>query len=101
MPFYSETGNLAYLSPFDFGKSLNFIERFNPMMGQQQVTGSGALTKALMIDGQTVGCKVWSGDGCLQYRLFAEQTLSLETQRAVAECLRFFLSLDDDLAAFY
>jgi DNA-3-methyladenine glycosylase II len=50
---YTAAGQLHPASPFDFEQSLDFIERFTPMMGEQSLT-SRKLAKMLSIQAQPV-----------------------------------------------
>jgi len=99
---HSRSGSLDAKPPFDFEKSLRFIERFRPMSGEQDVSG-GMLTKALMFDGRTVVFRVGAGkDGAgLYYELFSEREMSEDLAGRVATQVSFFLSLEDDLGPFY
>ena len=53
MTLYSEQGTLTATAPFDFQKSLAFIENFEPMEGEQVVTAT-SFTKAIAMQGYTV-----------------------------------------------
>jgi DNA-3-methyladenine glycosylase II len=89
--------------PFDFDKSLRFIERFRPMNGEQETSGK-TLTKALMFEGQTVAMRLGEEPGGkpgVYYELFSERQLSERLAQKVAERVSFFLGLRDDLAPFY
>ena len=101
---YSITGTLAPRAPFDFGKSLGFLHGFGPTAGEQALTGA-ALTKAVTLHGRAVAFEV-QDEGTIEeprlaYRLYSEQPLSEEDHAAMADRMRFFLSLDDDLQPFY
>jgi DNA-3-methyladenine glycosylase II len=97
-------GRLAAAPPFDFSKSLEFLGQFRPAMGEQQ-TERGKLVKAISVAGETVVFEVVSTGMVnapeLAYTLSCDSPLSDETHAAVADRIRFFLSLDDDLRAFY
>jgi DNA-3-methyladenine glycosylase II len=99
---HSRTGTLPTKPPFDFEKSLRFMEEFRPMSGEQGVS-ERALTKALMVDGRTVVFRVSAGRGGagLYYELFSDTLLGDELAERVARQISFFLSLEDDLAPFY
>ena len=101
---HSVTGTLTPRAPFDYTKTLGFLFGFGPTGGEQAFTGN-TLTKALTVNGRAIAFEVWSqGDieqPRLVYRLSSEQPLSEEEHTAVADRIRFFLSLDDDLHAFY
>ena len=95
------------VEPFDFQQSLNFLGGFGPMSGEQQFE-RGAITKAIMIEGQTVVFRVGEteeggvrGKSRLRYELFSEGPLSKSVEDSVARRIAFFLSLDDDVRPFY
>ncbi|WP_456833017.1 DNA-3-methyladenine glycosylase family protein [Deinococcus sp. UYEF24] len=77
---------------------------FAPTDGEQQL-GARALTKAVRVQGQTVGFSLRASGSALTpeltCELFADQALKPGTGEAVRERARFFLSLDDDLTPFY
>ncbi|MFI6738905.1 DNA-3-methyladenine glycosylase family protein [Nonomuraea sp. NPDC050451] len=77
--------------PFDFAASLAFLRRFPPTSGEQRLT-AGTLTKAFRVAGQTVLARVTATEAGL------ELTPGLD---ALADRVRFHLSLDDDLSPFY
>jgi DNA-3-methyladenine glycosylase II len=100
---HSTSGTLEAVAPFDFQKTLEFIEGFRPLAGEQRV-GDGALTKAIMVDGRTVVFRVRDEPGKetgLRYELFSEEKLPEATAGRVAERISFSLSLDDDVKPFY
>jgi DNA-3-methyladenine glycosylase II len=101
---YSVSGELddAIAEPFEFKQSLRFLKGFGPMSGEQQLE-EGRLTKAIMVDGQTVVLRVgeWGGKGSrLRYELFSQEPLK-PVEDSVAERISFFLSLGDDIKQFY
>ena len=53
MDLYSAAGQLQPASPFDFEQSLDFIQRFPPMMGEQTLA-SRKLAKTISIQTQPV-----------------------------------------------
>jgi DNA-3-methyladenine glycosylase II len=101
---YSASGHLTPTPPFDFARSLEFLGAFQPSADEQSLA-EHALTKAVLIDGQTIVFRVAaSGDveaPRLDYRLFSAQSIEAVTARAAADRIGFFLSLDDDLRPFY
>lgn len=99
---HSRTSTLPAKPPFDFEKSLRFIEEFRMMSGEQGVS-ERALTKAVMFDGRTVVFRVTAerGGAGLYYELFSDTLLSDELADRIANHISFFLSLEDDLAPFY
>ena len=102
--FYSTSGTLTPTAPFDFGKSLQFINRFGPMAGEQAAT-QRALTKAVFVGGQAIVFRLESTGSIeqplLAYTLHAERAIDAATQRAAEDRMEFFLSICDDLAPFY
>lgn len=101
---HSLTGTLIPCAPFDYAKTLGFLYGFGPTGGEQNFAGN-TLTKAITVNGRAVAFEVWSKVDAkqseLSYRLSSEQPLSDEERAAVVDRVRFFLSLDDDLQAFY
>ena len=101
---HSITGKLAPKAPFDFAKMLGFLRAFSPTEGEQALAAS-SVTKALTLHGRAVAFGLRSAgtveEPRLAYTLFSEQPLSEEEHAAAADRIRFFLSLDDDLQAFY
>jgi len=104
---HSVTGTLTPRAPFDYIKTLGFLQGFGPTGGEQAFNAS-ILTKAITLNGRAVGFEVWSEQAGeenepfrLAYRLSSEQPLSEEEHTALADRMRFFLSLDDDLQPFY
>jgi DNA-3-methyladenine glycosylase II len=99
-----ETGTLFPTPPYDFDKSLNFLGVFMPTK-QEQTISSRFLTKAISIDGQAVVFQLNSmgtiENPQLEYTLFSTEPINEETQKDVVERMTFFLSLKDDLQAFY
>jgi DNA-3-methyladenine glycosylase II len=101
---YSTTGYLTATPPFDFARSLEFLGAFQPGAGEQALN-EGTLTKAVLIDGQTIVFRVASSDDIeapqLDYTIFSDQPIGAATARAAADRIGFFLSLEDDLGPFY
>lgn len=101
MKLHTYTGQLSPTPPFDFSKSLDFLEGFSPAHGEQ-VVSARSLTKAVCAGDQTVVFRITStGDveaPVLEYTLFSYAPLE---QASVADRMAFFLSLDDDLRPFY
>jgi DNA-3-methyladenine glycosylase II len=104
MDLYSASGLLQPASPFDFEQTLDFIQRFPPMLGEQSLAGR-ELAKTISIQAQPVLFELQSTGTVdtpqLLYRLFSTSPIDAETQRLVEDRMRFFLSLDDPLADFY
>jgi DNA-3-methyladenine glycosylase II len=104
MTLHLVSGTLAPTAPFDFDKSLHFINGFGPMAGEQAV-GGRVLTKAVFAGGQAIVFQVESTGNVeqprLAYTLHAEHAIDATTQRAAEDRIGFFLSLRDDLAPFY
>lgn len=104
MPLYITAELLKPRAPFDFSKTLAFIQDFQPALGEQHIQ-NGTLSKALLINGQVIVFRLRSlgsvADPALACTLCAETALAAETRLAALERIRFFLSLDDNLAPFY
>lgn len=100
---YETSGTLRAREPFDFGQSISFLEGFRPM-AEDQDTGPNVITKALMIDGQTVLFRLVGGKGGkgpMDCTLFSKESISSRLKASTMERISFFLSLDDDLLPFY
>lgn len=104
MDLYSASGQLQPASPFDFDQSLDFIQRFPPMLGEQSLTAR-KLAKMISIQAQPVLFELQSTGSVdtpqLQVHLYSTSPIEGKTQRLVEDRIRFFLSLDDPLADFY
>lgn len=98
---YSSKGTLDAVEPFDFRRSLDFLEGFGPMSGEQSVE-DGSATKAMIVDGQVVALRLKGTAGPkVGYELFSSQPLSAHTVEAAAKRASFFLSLEEDVRPFY
>ena len=104
MDLYSASGQLQPASPFDFEQSLDFIQRFPPMFGEQTLAAR-KMTKTISIQMQPVVFELQSLGTVdapqLRYQLSSTRPIDPETQHQVEDRIRFFLSLDDPLADFY
>ncbi len=105
---HSASGELddAIVEPFEFSQSLHFLRGFGPMSGEQEFEGP-AVTKAIMVEGQTVVFRVSeskegrAGKPKLRYELFSKEPLGTYVEATMATRIAFFLSLGDDLMPFY
>ncbi len=101
---YTAIGTFHPAPPFDFGKTLDFLEGFSPTRDEQSLAGR-ALTKAILVEGQAIVFQVHSAGSVdapeLAYTLHSAQPLPAAAQAAARARLSFFLSLDDDLRPFY
>src|SRR2546423_969161 len=101
---YAGRGRLTPTPPFDFARSLAFIERFGPTEGEQIVDG-GALTKALRVEGQTVTFRVRQTGSVqeprLAFTLRSDRPLGRSVRASARHLLTRYLSVDDDLRPFY
>src|SRR5438445_7045893 len=78
------------------------------MSGEQQFE-KRTVTKAIMVEGQTVVFRVSEareegaakGKSKLLYELFSKEPLTSSVEDSVARRIEFFLSLDDDVKPFY
>lgn len=105
-PPYSASGELddAIVEPFEFQQSLKFLRGFGPMSGEQQLD-EGRVTKAMMVEGQTVVLRVGEkkggkGSRRLGYELFSQGPVK-PVEDSVVKRVSFFLSLGDDVKPFY
>ncbi|MDP9342580.1 MAG: DNA-3-methyladenine glycosylase 2 family protein [Actinomycetota bacterium] len=90
--------------PFDFSRSLRFLETFPPAAGEQTTAG-GVLTRALRTGGRTVVFRVRSTGTVEAPRLAAtlhtEGSIDRRTRAAVRARIVEHLGLEDDLRPFY
>ena len=101
---YVKRGTLHPRAPFDFARSLDFLDGFSPARGEQ-VRGGQTLTRALAVDGQAVVYTLTPigavDDPRLEYTLTSSAPLSDEGREAALDRIAFFLSLDDDVTPLY
>jgi len=99
---HSKTGTLDAVEPYDFRRSLDFLVGFGPMSGEQLVEG-GSATKAVMVEGQVVAMRVSKGEkaATVDYELLSVEPISSKLADSMPERVSFFLSLKDDVKAFY
>ncbi len=92
--------------PFDFGRSLRFLEGFSPTEGEQAVA-SGSVRKATRVGGRTLLFEVRGTDGAtvehpeLRYELWSSEPFDPDVVASASDRIGAFLSIEDDLAAFY
>jgi DNA-3-methyladenine glycosylase II len=94
------TGVLPAAQPFDLRRSVRFLENFGACRGDQLLT-EDSITKAIAIDGQAVVFKVTPAEDGVKYLLHSDSPISDETHRRIRFQIDGYLSLSDDLAAFY
>jgi DNA-3-methyladenine glycosylase II len=97
-------GEIYPISPFDFSKSINFMNMFNPSVGEQ-TTNNHSFTKAVYLDDQTMAFKL-DDQGTvdkpvLSYILYSYETINEDIRSELIDRIKFFLSLDDNLKPFY
>jgi len=99
---HSKTGTLDAVEPYDFRRSLDFLQGFGPMSGEQSVEG-GSATKAVMVEGQVVAVRLGKARkaAAVDYELFSVEPISPKLADSMAERISFFLSLKDDVRPFY
>jgi DNA-3-methyladenine glycosylase II len=98
---HSRKGTLGAVEPFDFRRSLDFLEGFGPMSGEQSV-GEGSFTKATIVEGQVVALRLsGKGGGGVGYELFSAEPISAHAADSAAKRASFFLSLEEDVRPFY
>jgi DNA-3-methyladenine glycosylase II len=104
MALHTASGTLAAVPPFDFAQSLAFLGIF-PLNRREQKVADGVLHRATQFEGQVIVFRVKATGGleqpALDYTLFSDQPITLETRNTAADRIGLFLSLDDDLKAFY
>lgn len=101
---YGSSGTLKATPPFDLAKSIMFLEKFKPMGGEQELH-EGTITKAMMVNGQTILFMVkQSGtidDPIVKFELTSIKPLTKALREDVSRRISSFLSLEDDLKPFY
>ena len=104
MKLFSESSQIQPVGPFDFEQSLDFIQRFPPMMGEQTLAAR-KLAKIISIQSQPVLFEVQSMGSIeapqMQVQLYSPTPIDAATQGQIEDRVRFFLSLDDALQGFY
>lgn len=99
---HSRKGTLEAVEPFDFRKSLDFLEGFGPMSGEQSV-GEGSATKAIIVEGQVVALRLKGrdGGGGVDYELLSDESVPAHVADSAGMRASFFLSLEEDVRPFY
>jgi DNA-3-methyladenine glycosylase II len=97
-------GTLRPAAPFDFDQSLDFIQTFSPMHGEQLVSET-TLTRAAWASQTPVAFKL-RATGTVEgpevlYELYADEALSEADAVALLRRITVYLSLDDDLQPLY
>jgi DNA-3-methyladenine glycosylase II len=103
-PISTVEGTLPARPPFDFSRTLDFLQTFPPTSGEQTIS-DGALTKAVTLGGRAVAFTMRAAGGpdhpAMTYRFASEGALGPAERRALEDRVSFFLSLQDDLRPFY
>jgi DNA-3-methyladenine glycosylase II len=103
---HRSSGSIPPLAPFDFAKSLRFLEDFSPTEGEQAIE-AGAVRKATRIGAETILFEVHAADKApierpeLGVSLWSERPIDDAVAAATIERVGRFLSVDDEVAAFY
>jgi len=101
---YSENGLIRAIEPFDFNKSLNFLEDFGSTEGEQIIYES-TLSKAFSFHGKAEVVRIRSKEEIdspgLEYSLISDHAIDDHIKKTAIARITFFLSLDDDLLPFY
>ena len=104
MKVKSIEGKIFPTSPFDFSKSVNFMNMFTPTKDEQTLNNQ-SFTKAVYIKDQTLGFKLEDigtiEKPVLQYTIFSDKTLEDDIKSELLDRINFYLSLEDDLKPFY
>lgn len=104
MTIHESATELKPRAPFDFGQSLAFLGGFPLMRGETGIA-DGALTRAVVVAGETVVFRVESRGTVdaplLQATFYAERPITDAVREAARDRVAFFLSIADDLAPFY
>lgn len=101
---YSAVGYLYPKKPFDFSKSLRFLDSFTPGKNEQQVK-ENLLVKGVQVGNQNFVFSIFSIGSVekpkLKYELCSNKYFGKKVQKNVEEKIGFYLSTDDDLTEFY
>lgn len=104
MGLYKEDGFLYPKPPFDFRKTLMFINGFSPTNGEQTVKDE-ILTKSVALTNISI---VFTVKSCgtvncpkLYYQLYSDNEIDAFAKAEAKDRISFFLSIDDDLGPFY
>jgi DNA-3-methyladenine glycosylase II len=97
-------GKIFPTSPFDFSKSIDFINMFTPTSGEQTLNNQ-IFTKAVYLHDQTLAFKL-EDQGTVEkpvllYTIFSSKTIHDDVKSDLLDRIKFYLSLDDDLKPFY
>lgn len=98
------SGELAPTPPFDFRKSLDFLNIFTPTAGEQSLA-SQELVKAVRINGQNVAFRIEAtgtiDEPRLRYALLSSDSIDSRREAGIVDRIANFLSLSDALGSFY
>jgi DNA-3-methyladenine glycosylase II len=101
---YTYAKALTPRAPYSLAQTLRFITMFTAMDAEQTIAG-GTLTKAITLNGRAVVFALREAGTIKEPRLALTLTSATPLDDAERAALRdrvhFFLSLDDDLSAFY
>ncbi|WP_040982744.1 DNA-3-methyladenine glycosylase family protein [Oceanobacillus jeddahense] len=101
---YKVKGYLYPCPPFDFFKSIAFLQSFKPTKGEQTYKGQ-RITKAVELSTISVVFSVYSMGSIenpkLHYELYSDQPINNSSRLEAEDRISFFLSLDDNLKDFY
>jgi len=97
-------GKIFPTSPFDFSKSINFMNMFTPTE-DEQTTKELSITKAVYLEDRTIAFKL-EDHGTVEkpvllYTLFSDNSINENLESELLDRINFFLSLKDDLKPFY
>ncbi len=89
-------GEIYPISPFDFSKSINFMNMFHPSEGEQTTTNY-SFTKAVYLEGQTMAFKL-DNQGTvdkplLLYTLYSSETINEDIKSELIESNKILLKL--------
>jgi DNA-3-methyladenine glycosylase II len=104
MKVKSVQGKIFPISPFDFSKSINFMNMFALTNGEQTFNDQ-SFTKALYLEDQTLAFKL-EDQGTVEkpvllYTIFSGKTIEDDIKSELLHRIKFYLSWDDDLKPFY
>lgn len=93
-------GELQAAQPFDLRTSIRFLGGFGACRGDQILT-EDSITKAISVDRSAIVFRLTPTEEGVAYQLYSDVALENGTVAAVRTAVDRYLSLSDDLQAFY
>ncbi len=94
---HEATLHLTASRPFDWRQSLDFLARFPATRGEQ-IIDEGRLVKAWRMSGHTLATRISAGGDGVEVEVSSPHPVGAVLRESIADRLRFYLSLSDDLS---